>query len=281
MTETINVASVVEQHLPFLRRYGRALTGSQASGDRYAALTLEAILADRSVLDEVPDPRTGLFRTFHAVWSSSGAQIEAAAADGNPLEIKLQDRLAKLTPNTREAVLLKMLEGFAVEDIALVLDVDDEEAGELIEIGLNEMRSQIASRVLIIEDEPIIAMDIEAIVSDMGHSCVGIARTEGEATALAREARFDIVLADINLADGSSGIDAVKTILTESGNLPVIFITAYPERLLTGERPEPTYLITKPFDEEQVRSSVSQALFFASTGSLSDRGRQGAAPSPN
>jgi len=55
-----------------------------------------------------------------------------------------------------------------------------------------------------------------------------------------------LVLADIQLADDSSGIDAVKDIMGEM-NLPVIFITAYPERFLTVERPEPTYLITKPF----------------------------------
>jgi CheY-like chemotaxis protein/DNA-directed RNA polymerase specialized sigma24 family protein len=267
MSETINLASAIERHLPFLRRYGRALTGSQSAGDRYAALTLEAILVDRSALDDAPDPRTGLYRTFHAVWSSSGAQVETALSD-NALESKLQDRLAELTPNTREAVLLKMLEGFDLTEIATVLDVDSDEAAELVRIGLAEMRAQIASRVLIIEDEPIIAMDIEGIVTGMGHACVGIARTEAEATGMARETSFNLVLADINLADGSSGIDAVRTILSESGEVPVIFITAYPERLLTGKRPEPTFLITKPFEEEQVRSAVSQALFFASTESL-------------
>jgi DNA-directed RNA polymerase specialized sigma24 family protein len=268
MTETISLATLLERHLRFLRRYARALTGSQEAGDRYAALTLEAILADRSVFEGGSDPRSGLFRTFHAVWSSSGAQIEAPEPAAGRLESKAQSRLAALTPNTREAVLLRMLEGFSLPEIATVLDVDEAEAAELIEIGLGEMRVQVASRVLIIEDEPIIAMDIEAIITGMGHSAVGIARTESEATDLARDTVFDIVLADISLADGSSGIDAVRTILGEKGDVPVIFITAYPERLLTGERPEPTFLITKPFEEEQVRSAVSQALFFATTESI-------------
>jgi hypothetical protein len=69
------------------------------------------------------------------------------------------------------------------------------------------------------------------------------------------------VLADIQLADGSSGIEAVNDILGISG-VPIVFITAYPERLLTGERPEPTFLITKPFAPENVKAITSQALFF-------------------
>jgi CheY-like chemotaxis protein len=69
------------------------------------------------------------------------------------------------------------------------------------------------------------------------------------------------VLADIQLADGSSGIDAVKDILARL-DVPVIFITAFPERLLTGERPEPTFLITKPFQRSTVKAAISQALFF-------------------
>jgi hypothetical protein len=48
----------------------------------------------------------------------------------------------------------------------------------------------------------------------------------------------------------------------------VIFVTAFPERLLTGKRPEPAFLITKPYVEDQVRSAVSQAMFFASTETL-------------
>ena len=70
------------------------------------------------------------------------------------------------------------------------------------------------------------------------------------------------MLADIQLADGSSGIDAVKDIL-EQISVPVIFITAFPERLLTGERPEPTFLITKPFQPNAIRAAISQALFFS------------------
>jgi CheY-like chemotaxis protein len=114
---------------------------------------------------------------------------------------------------------------------------------------------------MIIEDEAIIALHIKSIVVGLGHSVAGVARTRTEAVALAERSRPELVLADINLADGSSGIDAVKDILAEF-DVPVIFITAFPERLLTGEKPEPAFLITKPFQPETVKAAIGQALFF-------------------
>jgi CheY-like chemotaxis protein len=102
----------------------------------------------------------------------------------------------------------------------------------------------------------------------MGHAVTGIARTRTEAVALAASNRPDLILADIQLADNSSGIDAVNDILAQFDDIPVVFVTAFPERLLTGKRAEPTFLITKPFSDDQVTSAVSQAMFFASTETL-------------
>jgi len=82
-----------------------------------------------------------------------------------------------------------------------------------------------------------------------------------EAVKLATEQEPDLVLADIQLADGSSGVDAASDILNTL-NIPVIFITAFPECLLTGERLEPTYLIAKPFLRDTVKATIGQALFF-------------------
>ena len=130
------------------------------------------------------------------------------------------------------------------------------------------MADSAAGSVMIIEDEAIIAMDIESIVAEMGHRVTGIARTRDEAIALARADAPDLILADIQLADNSSGVDAVNDILQEMGVRPVIFITAFPERLLTGDKPEPAFLISKPYSVDQVESSVSQAMFFSSTETL-------------
>jgi CheY-like chemotaxis protein len=260
-------ASAIATALPYLRRYARALTGSQDTGDRYAAATLEAILAEPAVTGTVDDARLGLFRAFHVVWSSSGAPV------GEPdtrLSAQAQARMAHLTPHSREAMLLSAIEGFTPTEIGAIMRITAPEASDLIAVAVQEMQASLSGRVMVIEDEAIIAMDIADIVQGLGHAVTGIARTRAEAVALALRDRPDLILADIQLADNSSGIDAVKEILAQFTDLPVIFITAFPERLLTGTRPEPAFLITKPFAEDEVRSAVSQAMFFASTETLVD-----------
>jgi CheY-like chemotaxis protein/DNA-directed RNA polymerase specialized sigma24 family protein len=261
-----DLAKSIGRELPYLRRYARALTGSQSAGDNYAAATLEAILGDRSVLAGEDDIRLGLFRAFHAIWQSSGQPVEEAELSLR--EKRAQGHLRRLTPNSREALLLHTIEELRYDQIARVMQVEQAEAEELVEIALNEMGAALSGKVMVIEDEMIIAMDLKGIVQSMGHDVTGVARTHDAAIELAGKTRPDLILADIQLADGSSGIDAVNELLREMGDIPVIFITAFPERLLTGDRPEPAFLISKPYSEEQVRSAVSQAMFFASTEGL-------------
>ena len=123
------------------------------------------------------------------------------------------------------------------------------------------MAAEIATDVLIIEDETFIAMDLESLVKNLGHNVIGVARTHSDAVALAKNRKPGLILADIQLADGSSGLDAVNELL-KTFEVPVVFITAYPERFLTGERPEPAFLISKPFQPAMVSAVASQALFF-------------------
>ncbi|MGR3806170.1 response regulator [Marinibacterium profundimaris] len=260
-----DLAAQVGTNLPYLRRYARALTGAQNSGDKYAMATLEAILADPQVYDRSISPKAALFQVFHSIWSTSGATFE----DGDTgLAARAQAHLSSLTNDTREALLLHTIEEFTFEDLGAILGVSQDEARELVDIAYSEMSKSVSGRVMIIEDEAIIAIDLEAIVSEMGHQITGVARTEEAAIKLAEAEKPDLILSDIHLADNSSGIDAVNRILAKHGDCPVIFITAYPERLLTGEGPEPAFLISKPYSEDQVRSAVSQAMFFASTETL-------------
>ncbi|HXH14653.1 MAG TPA: response regulator [Sphingomonas sp.] len=250
-------------HLPFLRRYGRALTGSQMHGDKYVRATLEAIVAAPEEFPRDVDPRLGLYRMFQAIWNSANFDEvgDDAVGEAEGHEAVARARLARMTPLSRQALLLTAMEGFTPEDAAYLIEVDTSEVDDLVAEALSEIENQTRAKVLIIEDEPIIAMDIETIVRDLGHDVTGVAVTRDEAVALAMEMRPGLVLADIQLADDSSGIDAVKDILAEF-EVPVIFITAFPERLLTGERPEPTFLITKPFQRSTVKAAISQALFF-------------------
>jgi DNA-directed RNA polymerase specialized sigma24 family protein/CheY-like chemotaxis protein len=254
------LAHAIAEHLPYLRRYARALCGTQKSGDAYVRACLEAIVADKSVLDESLSPRVGLYRLFHKLWNSAHIEVPAGGVkrdvDG------VERRLSELTPARRQALLLTAMEGFNISDTARILEVDEEEVKQMVSQAVREISNQPSTKVLIIEDEPIISLDLQSIVREMGHTVAAIATTRDEAVRAARKTEPGLVLADIKLADGSSGIDAVRQILSEV-EVPIVFITAYPERLLTGERPEPTFLVTKPFVPETVRVAVSQALLFA------------------
>ena len=256
----MTIAAEIAPHLPYLRRFARALNGTQAGGDSYVVATLEALVADPSSFPRDIPARIALYRIFLKLWSSMPVNMAASHA-GATRSGAVERNLDALTPRPRQAFLLRTVEGFAIQDVAAVLDVDVDAAAGLVEQAGREIAEQVATDVLIIEDEPIIALDIETLVQELGHSVTGIARTHKEAVALVKQKRPGIVLADIQLADGSSGLEAVAEIL-ETIDLPVIFITAYPERLLTGDRPEPAFLITKPFQPEAVKAAISQALFF-------------------
>ncbi|MDE2362420.1 MAG: response regulator [Hyphomicrobiales bacterium] len=253
----MSLSSLIAPHLPYLRRYARALSGSQSSGDAYVMAMLEALVAEPDMFDRDADSRLEAYRIFSRIWNAMPLNGEAP----QPSISLAEKRLGAITPLPRQAFLLTAVEGFSPDQTAEILEVSDRELSNLITEAGREVAAQVCSTVLVIEDEPIIAMDLEALVEGLGHRCVGNARTRDEAVRMANELRPGLVLADIRLADGSSGLDAVNDIL-RGFETPVIFITAYPESLLTGQRPEPTFLISKPFREDTVRAVISQALFF-------------------
>jgi DNA-directed RNA polymerase specialized sigma24 family protein len=261
------LAHDIGPHIPLLRRYARALAGSQASGDAFVGAALEAILACPEDFPKDISPRIALYRIFQAVWSTASIEVPDAADTLERREAVAKRRLSALTPKSRQALLLTVMEGFSNGQASQILGLDEDQIAGLLSDAIEEIHRQTATSVLIIEDEPVIAMDLETIVESLGHTVTGIADTRDGAVKAAMTIRPGLVLADIQLADGSSGIDAVKDIL-DSFEVPVIFVTAYPERLLTGERPEPTFLITKPFQPNTVKAAISQALFFESTAQM-------------
>ena len=262
----MSLGSQIAANLPFLRRYARALTGSQASGDAFVREMLEAVLADEALMASLAGGRVPRYRAFSKVWASaSGPEATGTAASEH--EAGAQARLGVITPPARQALLLTTLEDFTTAEAAAILDRSPEDVAEMVAQAIADIEREQTTSVLIIEDEPLIAMQLEDLVTGLGHTVSGTAATRTQARAAVDEAMPGLVLADIQLADGSSGLDAVDDILSV-GSMPVIFITAYPERLLTGDRPEPTYLVTKPFQEATVRAAISQALFFGSTRPL-------------
>jgi CheY-like chemotaxis protein len=253
----MSISAKIAPHLPYLRRFGRALTGSQESGDAYVVAVLESFVADPKTFAIAVEPRIALYQSFIKLWNSVDLNLVASQGVKNSSARTLES----ITPLPRQAFLLTSMEGFTSAQAAQILDAPVDRLTTLLDQAGREIAEQVATDVLIIEDEPLIAMDLESLVQDLGHRVTAIARTRNEAVAAVRAARPGLVLADIQLADGSSGLDAINEILL-GFDVPVIFITAYPERLLTGERPEPTFLITKPFETNTVRAIISQALFF-------------------
>ena len=245
--------------IPYLRRYARALTGSQQRGDQYVRVCLEALLQEPHRLKPNGDMKMQLFTVFHDVWRIVDSAMPETRDDGAAPETRLREQLAALPALDRQVLLLVSLEGFSVADAAQVLDISEDEAIDKLNEARAEIQRQTGARVLIVEDEPVIAMDIAAIVRSIGHTVVGVAATKDKAVMLAEEHRPGLVLADIQLKDGDSGIATVQEILT-SIDVPVIFVTGFPERLLTGEHVEPAFLITKPFDPETLKIAIGQAL---------------------
>ncbi len=246
--------------LPFLRRYARAVAGSQTSGDAFVAAVLETLIADPLAFPHASNDRIALYKLFAKLFSSIKIQFRPIVSPF-AWEKRAAQNLGTISPVARQTFLLAYVEDFGSAEIAEILDIDEVEVTRLLDEASQQISDQVATTILIIEDEPLIAIDIEQMVTELGHRVAGIARTYEEAVALFSQAQPGMVLADIHLADGSSGLDAVNEILKKSA-IPVIFITAYPERLLTGTRPEPAFLITKPFSPDMVKALISQALFF-------------------
>lgn len=260
----MSVGAEIAGHLPFLRRYARALTGSQAAGDAFVQATLEAALSDDALAQSLRDGRVPLYRAFTQIWSSANVEVGSDDNAAGTHEAGAQQQLGRITPVNRQALLLTTVEDFSIGDAAAIIGVSESDVAAMVREAVEEIERENTTSVLIIEDEPLISMQLEDLVRSLGHEICGTAATRTQAREVVAEATPGLVLADIQLADGSSGLDAVDDILAND-SMPVIFITAYPERLLTGDRPEPTYLITKPFKEDTVRAAISQALFFGSS----------------
>jgi CheY-like chemotaxis protein len=256
----MSLTARVAVHLPYLRRYARAVTGSQTSGDAYVAAVLEALIADISIFPDTGDDRVALYKLFVTMYDSTKVELPQITSPF-AWEKRAAANLSAVPTRARHAFLLITVEGFTTAEASNVLSVSDADFNALFNEASTEISRQVATDIMIIEDEPLIALDIEQMVEDLGHRVTGIARTRSEAVELYKRTSPKMVLADIQLADGSSGIDAVNDIL-KVDSIPVIFITAFPERLLTGERPEPAFLVTKPFNPDMVKALISQALFF-------------------
>jgi CheY-like chemotaxis protein len=238
MTSTLRE---MRQNLPALRRYARALTGTQDKGDRQVARFAERLECAIAPSPQA-DPKLELFRAFHA-------SLDPAQAP----------------PPARQVFLLAGIERFSFPDIAYAMGIDEPDARRHYCEAQDDVTRLTPSRIMIVEDEPIIALDLAELSRDMGHTVTGIADNEATAGALAAANPPQLILADVRLKRGDSGIEAVRAI-EAARSTPAIFITAFPEQLLTGRRAEPDFVIPKPYEADTVQAAIFQALVVNGVG---------------
>lgn len=255
----------LEQRLPYLRRFARAMVGNQIAGDELVGATLENLTKYPNTLAECSSIQVALYSTFCEVFRGPIGQECLAAVEVENFPYGSGATLAELSSETRQAFLLTTMEEFSDSEAAEILSLTQEKFSEIKARALAEVAEQLSATIFIIEDELFISSQLEAIVTRLGHLVIGTARTQDEAMQKLKGISPDVILADIHLADGSSGLDTVNEILGAQDDVSVIFITAYSKHLLTGLRPEPTFLIEKPFTENQISAILSQILFLHQT----------------
>jgi RNA polymerase sigma factor (sigma-70 family) len=256
---SINTESVL-RHVPHLRRHARLLSGSKDVGDEYVRIALELIVAEPERL-QGDDERILLFRAFHAVWSALN-ESGRRSVDAITIEERLDQGLAALAPIERRVLLLAVVEQMSLEQVALVLDLDVGTVRRHLAEARASLRQEVELAVLIIEDEPMIAIELSQIVREMGLSVSGTAARQDDALIAAESAgqeQLGLVLADIQLQDNGNGIGAAQQIL-ERFKVPIVFVTGFPERLLTGSGLEPAFVVAKPFDAEGLKVTIAHAL---------------------
>jgi CheY-like chemotaxis protein len=226
------------QLLPVLRRFARAVMLDAKLGDACIEKMLNQVLQGEGRKD--------------------GVSQEVAAF--SLLDRQFADLELPSAALHRRALLLTAMEGFPDADVAKILQIATQDVMQLLISAETDLTKSLATDVLIIEDEVLIARLLGKIVTNLGHTVVGYATTHTETLQKLGEHTPGLVLADVNLADGSLGSDAARDIWEKHPNMPIIFITAYPDLLLSGEKSEPDFLIPKPFRPEYVQAVVSQAL---------------------
>lgn len=252
-----------------LRRFARALTGNWTAADTLCRYATEALKGKSGGAGGATTP-LDLFQAASEIWNGPvGETIEKSSAREIKLRGSEQRRVAAMPRRVREIFLLTTIGGLSYRDAAKATKVSEADLNVLLKYARSTGGSEEAGRVLIIEDEALIARDLEKIVTDLGHIVIGKARTRVEAVAMLGQQKPTLVLADMQLFDESSGVDAVNDIIAQAGEMPVIFITAFPAKLFSSQRPAPTFLVNKPYETSDVRAAITEVLYFGIKSSRS------------
>ena len=130
----------------------------------------------------------------------------------------------------------------------------------LLQKAQKHLATIVRKIIFVVDDDPSMRLGVKRLLNKHGFKTELFDSVE-DFHERADVGRADCLVLDIKLKN-KSGIDLRRELANSGVSVPVIFITAFPERLLTGTRPEPTFLITKPFQRSTVKAAIAQALFF-------------------
>lgn len=238
-----------------LRRHARAMVGKQTPGDAYVAAVLEIMRSDATVLRSMSGSRIGLFKLFTQLVTAS---MGASMGECQPTGSQWAGKPFPVPRQMRQVLLLISVEQFSPGEVAEIMGISEGEVAVLADAACESLGAIRGADVMIIESEPLIAMNIGQIVTELGLRVNSMPPTHDRALTILRRDTPDLII-----ADGGCHPGMVQDLYMRA-KPPVVFISAFPEMLLTGDRPEPVFVAPKPFDPAEIKALIYLALLFAS-----------------
>jgi CheY-like chemotaxis protein len=234
-----------------LRRYAFCLLGNSHLSDIVVEAALNTLASNRGMPASAVS-RVDLYKNVNEAARTSLVFGKVSAAVGSGLHA----RLLRLGGEQRQVAALHAVAGLPFSDVASIMDASEEHVCHVYAESLLALRDKPMA-VLIIEDEAIIAHELQAIVTGLGLSVAGMARNRAEALQIAGASKPQLILVDYQLK-GDTGVEVVKAI-RESLNANVIYVTAHPEAVVSA-REDGDIVIPKPFNVRAVQRAVRTHL---------------------
>ncbi|EKV32604.1 Two-component response regulator [Caenispirillum salinarum AK4] len=247
--------------IPRLRRHAYLLTGNMHSADAAVEACLGALRRGDDGRPTAADDMD-LFRSFHMGLLVPTRPVPGpdAACERDPKLADARDRLFGLAPMERRVVALVTVENFSPADAAKILRMDARRLEQLLIEGRRHLSTpRRALRAMIIEDDQLIGLDIAASLEEMGYGDCIHAANSIEAFEAAAGGEPDLIIADVKLSNGDSGVELARR-LTGRSNTPVVFVTAFPEIPLADPAVSKDRVLPKPFSTSAFKTMVRRTM---------------------
>jgi len=241
-----------------LRKYLRAINLDTVWAEEWLRLTNTEDQNDGDKASQSSQDEFRRFQRFFDYWELESA-AESGEASAPFTDGRLRDVVTALPPLENQVLLLCDFVGFSVEEAAALLKIEPTAAADRLDQGRRLAEELPKMSVLILEDHGLIAQDLSDIASDLGLTVIGIAENAAAAEKLVERNWPDIVISDQMLSDGDTGLEVLAG-LRAKGRFYAIYVTAYPEEVLTGLDDEPAVVVSKPFEPEAIRAAIGHTL---------------------